>query len=254
MSELPVLKDRPVHEVPRPKPFQFRLWHLLVAMALVSAVLAVFVPIIRWRTRQMHARNNLRNIVIGLHNYHDVFGTFPPAYVNDASGRPAHSWRVVIHPFVDDDRLKLPYDFAEPWDGPKNKLLAQRTPAAYKLWHDGSTADGMTNYVAIVGPDAAWAGERPINLAHITDGTSNTILVVEISNSNIPWSSPQDLPSEELEAWLDPKNQPHLGLDIAGGFVAFADGSVHYLPRDMAIEKLRKLITPAGNERVSLEE
>jgi hypothetical protein len=59
---------------------------------------------------------------------------------------------------------------------------------------------------------------------------------------------PRDLPVDELEAWLDPKHKPRLGGQIEGGLVALADGSVQFLPRDTAIEKLRALITRGGKE------
>ena len=59
---------------------------------------------------------------------------------------------------------------------------------------------------------------------------------------------PRDLPIEELEAWLDPNHKQRLGGEIEGGFVAYADGSVHYLPRKVTLERLRALLTPAGND------
>lgn len=54
---------------------------------------------------RMSCGNNLRQIVVALHNYHDVYGSFPPAYIADKSGRPMHSWRVLVLPFMEQTLL-----------------------------------------------------------------------------------------------------------------------------------------------------
>jgi hypothetical protein len=225
---------------------------LIVLTGIVGAALAVLVPIYRWQSRRAHAMNNLRQIVVALHNYHDVFGTFPPAYVCDSSGAPAHSWRTLIYPYFDGS--PLPYQLAEPWNGPNNAQIAKQTPLSFRLRHDRSTADGMTNYVAIVGPDTMWPGDKPLKLQDTTDGTSYTILIVEITNSDIPWTAPRDLPVEEFEAWLDPMHEPQIGFEIEGGFIACADGSVHYVPRTATIAEWRQMLSPAGNEPSAIQQ
>src|SRR5688500_8670454 len=55
---------------------------------------------------------------IALHSYHDEYGSFPPAYVADANGKPMHSWRVLILPFIEEQALYQRYRFNEPWNGP----------------------------------------------------------------------------------------------------------------------------------------
>ena len=57
-------------------------------------------------------------------NYHETYGCFPPAYVADRDGKPMHSWRVLILPFLEQRELYNAYNFAEPWDGPNNRKLA----------------------------------------------------------------------------------------------------------------------------------
>ena len=59
-----------------------------------------------------------------LQAYHQANGCFPPAYIADKNGKPMHSWRVLILPYLDYDDLYKAYDFSEPWDGPKNKTAA----------------------------------------------------------------------------------------------------------------------------------
>ena len=50
-------------------------------------------------------KNNLKQIALAMHNYHDVHRTFPPAYQADASGKPLLSWRVLILPYLEQDAL-----------------------------------------------------------------------------------------------------------------------------------------------------
>src|SRR5690606_28292508 len=60
-------------------------------------------------------QNNLRQVVLALHGYHVDHGCFPPAYVADAAGRPMHSWRVLVLPYLEEQDLYAAYNFAEPW-------------------------------------------------------------------------------------------------------------------------------------------
>ena len=75
-------------------------------------------------------------------NYHDMYKCFPPAYVADESGRPMHSWRVLLLPFLSESELYNAYNFAEPWGSPNNRKLLTRRPSQY-VFH-GSKSDGGT--------------------------------------------------------------------------------------------------------------
>jgi uncharacterized protein DUF1559 len=78
---------------------------------------------------------------VAVATYHDTYGTLPPAYIADAEGKPLHSWRVLLLPFLEQRELYEQYDFDEPWDGPNNrKLLAQR-PSVF-AFHDVQSQQG----------------------------------------------------------------------------------------------------------------
>lgn len=233
-------------------PFQFRLWHLLAVTAILSVLLAIVVPAMRAiRRLQQHEASvmNLREIAIGLHNYHDVWQSLPPAYACDAAGQPAHSWRVLLTPFLTQLGIdSVDYNFAEPWNSPNNSQYGRNV---FRNRLNSTNAADRTSYVAVVGPGTAWSGEESLSFSDITDGMSRTVMIVEISHSDIHWREPRDLPIEELDAWLDPQHRPRLGGAIEGGLVLFADGSVAFLPRELAKKRLRALLTPTGNEPVS---
>jgi hypothetical protein len=103
--------------------------------------------------------NNLKQIALALHNYHDDHGCFPPAYVADANGRPMHSWRVLILPYLEQKVLYDQYDFTEPWNGPNNSKLLATPPDTYGCPSDdrtcGVTGAWPTSYLAVVGAETA---------------------------------------------------------------------------------------------------
>jgi translation elongation factor EF-Tu-like GTPase len=70
-------------------------------------------------------------------NYHETYGCFPPAYVADRDGKPMHSWRVLILPFLEQQELYHAYNFAEPWDGPNNRKLMEARDLLAKFGYDG---------------------------------------------------------------------------------------------------------------------
>ena len=239
-------------KTPAERPFQFRLVHLLVVVTIAGCCLAIAVPafrLARRRALEQQCSYNLKNLAIGLHNYHDIYGTFPPAYQCDPGGRPAHSWRVLIWNLLEAQPYYSQYDFAEPWNGPNNSKLAGHMSRVFRCPDDSTSPPQMTNYVAIVGPGTMWPGEGSTKFASLTDGSVNTLMIVEIAHSDIHWMEPRDLPIEELAAWLDPNHRPQLlGNHIEGGLVAYADGHVELLPRDVTIQRLKALLTPAGND------
>lgn len=68
---------------------------------------------------------------LALHNYHEVHGTFPPAFVLGPDGQKWHSWRVLILPQLEQSPLYDEYRFDEPWDGPNNRKLIAKMPEIF---------------------------------------------------------------------------------------------------------------------------
>jgi prepilin-type processing-associated H-X9-DG protein len=110
----------------------------------------------------------------------------------------------------------------------------------------------MTNYVVVVGPETAWPGSEPTKLADFADGSSNTILVVEVKNSGIHWMEPRDLHVVQMAPGVNPKaGQGVSSNHPSGANVARADGSVGFLPEDTSADVLRAMLTIDGGEKVS---
>ena len=199
--------------------------------------------------RRSPCSNNLKQIGLALHMYHDEWKCLPPAYVADEQGRPMHSWRVLILPYVEQQALYEQYDFDQPWDSPHNLEVARQMPNVFHCPKDQQTGPADTSYVMPVGPGALCDGATPTTFADVTDGTSNTLAVVEMSDSGILWTEPQDL---DVAAMTFTINAPGgVGLRSAhpgGANVLLLDASVRYLSEQIPAEYLHALVTRAGGE------
>ena len=193
--------------------------------------------------------NNLRQIGLVMHNYHAEMGTLPTAAICDKEGRPLLSWRVAILPLIEQANLYRQFKLDEPWNSPSNIKLLDQMPATYAM--PGREAKkGETFFRVFTGAETIFLPNKPgdgpigrgIRLTDITDGTSNTLMIVEAAES-VPWTKPDDLPYDAK------KPLPKLGGSEPDRFWAlFADGSVRSLRTKMREETLRALITRAGAE------
>jgi hypothetical protein len=228
------------------------------AAGLVSAAPLVLVPTLSFRQAQAkrvqaaamqdvfaardaalrtHSMNNLKQIGLAMHNYHDLHQTLPPAYRAENSGRPLLSWRVLILPYIDQQALYKEFHLDEPWDSQHNKKLIERIPAVYRS-PGSKAAPGSTNYLTIRGPDTVFPGKDGVSFRQITDGTSNTILVVEASDEKaVVWTKPDDF---EYNA-ADPQ-AGLVGLRSQGFLTAICDGSVRLIAPSIDKETLTRLI------------
>src|SRR5208283_3296801 len=132
------------------------------------------------------------------------------------------------------------YDFNQPWDSSRNRALGGIAIPAYRC-PDSNSPLTETNYVMVVGDHTI--GGKPnetVDFSKITDGTSNTIAVVEVTGLGINWEEPKDITVDELIRLVGSpgKTSPH-----AGGFhVLFADGSVRFIPSTINPDVLRDLL------------
>lgn len=210
------------------------------------ALLLPAVQVSRETARRMQCQNNLKQIVLALHNYHDVYNSMPPAYTVDANGKKLHSWRTIILPFLDASGAHSQIDFNEPWDSPRNLSVAAMMPQVYRCPTDGANPIGsyFTNYLALSGPGTILEDDKPRGIRDITDGTSNTALVVEASGSGIHWMEPRDM---DVNAFV---SNPGKGTHPGGRNVALGDGSVRFLPDSTPAPVRQALSTRAGNDVV----
>jgi hypothetical protein len=188
-------------------------------------------------------RANLSRISQALHAYHNQYGMFPPAYFAGPEGQPAHSWRVLLLPFLGEQNLYEQYRFDEPWDGPHNRSLLDKMPDVYACPAATRNRTSTTNYRAVVGRATAWPEKHSARLEDIRDDIAETIHVVESANPTIAWLEPRD-----VIAW---HARYRYGMSSAHGrarefFVVMVDGTTRLITRDLSRDNFRSLLSIDG--------
>ena len=234
----------------------FPVWLLVIGgvviggVCVVGILIALLLPAVgqaREAARRSQCKNNLKQIGLALMNYHGTYNTFPPAYIPDATGKPKHSWRVLILPFIDQNPMHNAYDFNKPWDHPDNLAVTRNTPQVFRC-PSATGSPGTTHYVFVTGKGTCFEGSRAIRLSDIVDGASQTLLVVESHESSTTWYEPKDLDVSELSGG---GASPGVSTTHVGGFHALhADGRVSYIPESIAPAQLKARVTPRGREPV----
>lgn len=196
--------------------------------------------------------NNLKALAIAMHNYHDTYKSFPPAYVADDEGNPMHSWRVLLLPFMGRLDLYEQYDFDEPWDGPNNSQLFSMIPPEFRCPDDMLSQGDQTSYAMIVGPGFLGDADNATRISDIKDGTSNTIMFVEAHGSGITWTEPRDLDGTTMSFLINTGQPGELQGHGTHVKAAFCDAAVHDLPATTPPQDTRAMATIAGAEPVAI--
>jgi prepilin-type N-terminal cleavage/methylation domain-containing protein len=229
----------------------FTILELLVVVGIVALLIVLMLPSMRTAgpaAVRAQCINNMKQIALGLYNYGQEHKVLPPAYTVDAQGRPLHSWRTLILPYMDQASLYESIDLTKPWDDPANTTARGTSLSIFQCPAADESRAGMTTYLAIVGPNNALAPDRPRPLSEITDGTDKTILTIEVPDQYaVLWMAPSDA-DESLLPGLTPDSQLH---HPGGQNVGMADGSVRFLKTSTAAKTLRALMTISGGEVVT---
>lgn len=228
-----------------------------VEILLIAAILAVLVALLLPATRnggglaakRAQCTNNMKQILLGLHNYHDTYGTFPPPWTTDARGRRLHSWRTLLLPFVEKEALSKTIDLTRPWDDPANASAMKTIPDIYRCWSSNAPA-GFTPYLAIVGPRNAFRPDGSRTLDDFVDGASITVMLVDAGPASaVPWMAPRD-GDEALFLGFNESTQ----LDHPTGMqVGFADGFVRNIRAGVPDKIRRAILTIDGHDTVAGE-
>jgi len=191
------------------------------------------------------SREKLKQLGVALHHYHDTYSCFPPAYVLGPDGKAWHSWRVLLLPFLDEQELYARYRFDEPWDGPHNRELQALRPGAYTSKLQQSSLKSVTTYLGVISRRTMWPANYCVKISDVTDGTSNTIMLLENANSDVVWSEPREMREKEALALLHPAgpNRPASSLPYSIPSM-FADGSVRVISPQINRDLFVSLLTP----------
>ena len=194
-------------------------------------------------------QNNMKQIGIAMHSYHDVTGAMPSAAILGKKGKPLLSWRVQVLLYVEQDSLFKAIKHDEPWDSVHNKKVFDDNPmpSVFEVVGMNKPGDKNTHIQVFRGNGAMFDLVKGVRIAEIADGTSNTIMIATAKTA-VPWMKPDDME-------FDPKKDPRDLLLYIGGRtnVGFGDGSVRTLKKSVTVENMRALITKSGGEVVNID-
>lgn len=223
------------------------VWQIAIGMGSLA-----WVQKVHQRQAKAGCLNNLSRIAKALNEYAANHGAYPPPVVYDENGKPMHSWRVLILRELGEFEIYNRYRFDEPWDSERNsELVGRLCPRVYVSPGANDFRNvSYSNYFLIVGDGGLFPSQgQPLSPSSISDGSGNTLLVVEGANLFHEWTQPIDI---DIANW----NQPGAtkislgGTHADGSTAALADGSTVWLPDDMAPEALKGLISANGGEPV----
>jgi hypothetical protein len=220
---------------------------VLTFLGILALLIALLIPASRSArpaARRSQCVNNLKQIALALRNYEQMHNALPPAYTVDANGRPLHSWRTLILPYLEQHALYQTIDLSKSWNDPANAKVLQTSLAVFRC-PDAVGPQNTTTYLAIVAPNSCLMPKELRRLADITDGTDATVMVIEADEGNaVPWMAPVDA-DESLVMSLGPATKLH----HAGGMNAcFVSGAVRFLKASTPAVVRRALISISGND------
>ena len=202
----------------------------------------------------MQCANNLRQIALAMQQYEAANGCFPPAYIADKHGKPMHSWRVLLLPYLEQQDLYDRYRFDEPWDSANNRVVTDLAIGLFQCPSQPASKEPITNYMMVVGPHTISDGRDCAKIADITDGLASTIMLVEVADSTVWWAEPEDLHFDQINFAINQQQAAwHQQLSSARGERGVCDGSVHFLRDSTNPQLVKAMLTINGGEPAPAE-
>jgi prepilin-type N-terminal cleavage/methylation domain-containing protein len=251
----------------------FTLVELLVVIAIIGVLVALLLPAVqaaREAARRTQCGNNLRQVGLALHIYHQAHGAFPVGGLEwrpygDTTKRQL-AWSVFLLPHLEQQNLYDTLDLSKAFDAPENAEPAATILSVYicpTSTRGQKLVDnrGPCDYGGIFGerinspnnpPKGSMLYDQWISTAQIRDGTSNTLIISEDSQ----WPDGQWINGRNIFDQAYPINAAPLfendirSLHPSGAMGVLADGSVRFLSETMDAEILGGICTRAGGEVV----
>lgn len=248
----------------------FTVVEVLVLISILGILMGLLLPAVqkaREASRRIICSNNLKQQGLALQQFEGSFKSFPAG----ADADTLHSWSSRILPYLEQADLHQRIEFKLAWDAPKNSLWTRQNLSVFKCPSSWKSYAGSTDYAGISGSSHEATvsigrngllfpldrSERPVAIASITDGSSNTIAISEcvaVGHDNYGfWSCGANClghdegPINNLRGSVDEIASLHPG----GANAVFADGSVRFLSQTLPLDIVAALCTRNNREVVS---
>ena len=251
----------------------FTLIELLVVMAIISLFMGLLLPAIqsaRQSARQIHCRNNLRQIGIALNAHHAAKTSFPVGVVEWRAARERNrrqlAWSAFLLPYLEEQSLYDQLDLTTPFDSLVNQAGAAQVLPVYicPVSERGSQlvdGRGPSDYGGIFGeritsrndpPQGIMIMDKPVALRQVRDGASHTLIVAEDTRfGDGQWINGRNIFDQAFAINAGPVFENDIRSDHVGGaHGAMADGSVHFLSEETDLLVLAAMCTRAGRETI----
>ncbi len=199
--------------------------------------------------RRTQSRNNLRQIGLALHNYHDTHKTFPPGGVYSADGAPHHSWQTMLLPYVDNAPLFSQIDFNLPWTDSRNEAYFRTTVFIYlnpseptQTSPEGFAVSHYAGNQHVLFENSHW------RMADTYDGMANTVMAGEVAAGFKPWGDPTNVRDPAAGIRHDATTFGRTGGE--GCQFLLMDGSVRFVSDSVDPAVLKAIATPQAGEDV----
>jgi hypothetical protein len=222
----------------------WRRWiPIFVAVGAIGLLIALLLPAIqqaREAARKSESRNNLKQLGLALHNYHDTHRCFPPGGVVRADAVAFHGWFVQIMPFIDNGPLYHWTNKNEPWDDPENTRAFRKSlsvaliPGALDI----ATSDGYGLLHYMANPNILHRNSH-VGIRDLTDGTANTWLAGEVAGNYQPWGYPYNW--RPLGTQLNSSRNDYGRPSGDGAFLLMGDGAAKFFDNDSSPIILKNL-------------
>jgi hypothetical protein len=243
----------PSQNYPGPKKGMNPVWIIVfVCLGLFLLCCIVTLPImllpavmqVREAARMTTTEDRAHNLGLAIVEYENSNREFPPAFTMGTMDRTKfHSWRTRLLPQLGQDRIYRKVDLSVAWDQAKNFRLNVVEVPEFKSPRATNNQTSHAHFVAVVGPNTLFRPNgKGVKRRDVRDGVSNTIMLIEYPDSEIPWFKPEDVTVDQAVDII--KNSKTLN----GIVVVFADGHTQVIDKNIDEKVLRGMFTINGGE------